>query len=67
MSSQEQIPITTKKPQHPAAPAYPSCPRCQRRMTLRQVAPVMFAADVDEIVYGCSECGAEAKRTVRRR
>jgi len=45
---------------------YPTCPKCRRRMTVKQVAPVMFAADVDDVVFGCDECGTETKRTVKR-
>ena len=45
---------------------YPSCPKCRRRMTVKQVAPVLFAADVDDIVFGCEDCGTEVKRTVKR-
>ena len=44
----------------------PSCPRCGRVMTVRQVTPLMFASSVDEVVYGCADCGTEAKRTVKR-
>jgi hypothetical protein len=39
---------------------------CQRRMTIKQVAPVLFASNLDDVVYGCSTCGTEAKRTVKR-
>jgi hypothetical protein len=45
---------------------YPPCPECQRRMTVKSVAPVLFASGIDDVVYGCEDCGTEAKRTVRR-
>jgi DNA-directed RNA polymerase subunit RPC12/RpoP len=45
----------------------PVCPRCQRRMTVKQVSSVLFATDVDDVVYGCDKCGTEDKRTVRRK
>jgi len=44
----------------------PSCPQCGRGMTVRQAAPLMFTTDIDEVVYGCADCGAQAKRTVKR-
>jgi len=39
---------------------------CQRRMTIKQVAPVLFASNLDDVTYGCEKCGTEAKRTVTR-
>jgi hypothetical protein len=45
---------------------YPACPKCRRYMTVRQVAPVLFSTDVDDVVFGCEECGTEVKRTVKR-
>jgi len=44
----------------------PACPQCQRRMSVKQVKPVLFASDVDDVLYGCDECGTEAKRSVKR-
>jgi hypothetical protein len=35
-------------------------------MTIRQVAPVLFASELDDVTYGCETCATEAKRTVRR-
>jgi len=49
-----------------AAGARPSCPRCTRKMTVKQVSPVLFASNVDDVVYGCEDCGTRIKRTVRR-
>ena len=46
---------------------HPNCPTCQRAMTVKQVTPVLFASDLDEMVYGCEDCGAEVKRTVKRK
>jgi hypothetical protein len=48
------------------APTRPSCPRCGRSMSVRQAAPLMFASDIDEVVYGCAGCGTQAKRTIKR-
>jgi len=51
----------------PKAPSpHPDCPKCQRRMTIKQVAPVLFASNIDDIVYGCEDCGTEIKRSVKR-
>ncbi len=44
----------------------PACPQCDRRMGVKQVAPLLFASDLDEVIYGCDTCGTEAKRTVKR-
>jgi hypothetical protein len=46
--------------------AIPDCPQCERRMTIKQVAPVLFASELDDVTYGCETCATEAKRTVRR-
>ena len=35
-------------------------------MTVKQVALVLFASDLDDVTYGCATCGTEAKRTVKR-
>jgi hypothetical protein len=35
-------------------------------MTVKQISPLLFASDLDDVVYGCDKCGTEAKRTVRR-
>ena len=44
----------------------PACPQCDRRMGVKQVAPLLFASDMDEVIYGCDTCGTETKRTVKR-
>jgi hypothetical protein len=64
MSTQE-----TGQPSSPSAGGgdRPYCPQCQRRMIVKQVSPVLFASDFDDIVFGCDECGTEAKRSVKRR
>jgi hypothetical protein len=54
------------KPTRSRALGHPRCPSCQLVMTVRQVLPVMFATDVDEVVYGCRDCGTELKSTVKR-
>ena len=35
-------------------------------MTVKQVTPVLFASDLDDVIYGCETCGTEVKRTVKR-
>ena len=35
-------------------------------MTVKQVTPVLFASELDDVIYGCEECGTEVKRTVKR-
>jgi hypothetical protein len=35
-------------------------------MTVKQVIPVLFAPNVDDVVYGCDECGTEIKLGVNR-
>jgi hypothetical protein len=35
-------------------------------MGVKQVAPLLFASDMDEVIYGCDTCGTETKRTVKR-
>ena len=64
MSSQEQHwPSTGRRP--PRA-GIPPCPNCRRLMTVKQVSPVLFASGFDDVVYGCEDCGTEAKHTVKR-
>jgi RNase P subunit RPR2 len=59
MSSKEQLASS-------ADGKHPNCPQCQRKMTVKQVSPVLFASGVDDVVYGCEDCGTEAKRTIKR-
>ena len=35
-------------------------------MTVKQVTPVLFASNMDDVVYGCEDCGTALKRTVKR-
>lgn len=46
--------------------ARPSCPRCSRKMTVKQVSPVLFASNIDDVIYGCEDCSTTVKRTVKR-
>jgi hypothetical protein len=50
----------------PSRAVRPVCPQCQRRMTVKQVSPVLFATELDDVIYGCEDCATEAKRTVKR-
>jgi transposase-like protein len=65
MSSREQLDADNGQRALEAS-APPDCPRCKRAMTVKQVSPTMRAADLDEMVYGCDECGTEIKRTIKR-
>ena len=66
----QEIPPSGGRRRDPAGrksePTIPDCPQCQRRMTVKQVTPVLFASDLDDVIYGCETCGTEAKRTVKR-
>jgi hypothetical protein len=31
------------------------------------VMPVLFAPNVDDVMFGCEDCGTEVKRTVKQR
>ena len=44
----------------------PACPQCDGRMSVKQVAPLLFASDLDEVIYGCDTCGTEVTSTVKR-
>ena len=35
-------------------------------MAVKQVTPVLFASEFDDMIFGCEKCGTEAKRTVKR-
>jgi hypothetical protein len=35
-------------------------------MSMRTVSPVLFAPDVDDVVYGCAGCNTETRRSVKR-
>jgi DNA-directed RNA polymerase subunit RPC12/RpoP len=73
MSSQEQqrpssggMSPRSGGPVSPLSTKNPPCPTCERRMTVKQVTPVLFASGLDDVIYGCEKCGAEVKRTVKR-
>ena len=44
----------------------PPCPKCARAMAVKQVMPVLFAPNVDDVIFGCEDCGTEAKHSVKR-
>ena len=68
--SMQEIPPSGRSPPRSGGPkrplAIPTCPQCQGLMAVKQVAPVLFASNLDDVVYGCEKCGTEAKRTVKR-
>jgi len=67
VSTQEQF-ISSHAAASPlASGSQPDCPRCNKRMTVKQVSPVLFASEFDDVLYACVTCGTETKRTVRRR
>jgi RNase P subunit RPR2 len=66
MSSQVPLPKGERAAPYVASQTAPACPKCQRPMTVKQVMPVLFASDIDDMVFGCAECGTEMKRTVKR-
>ena len=69
MSMQERPPSGRSPPRSGGPkrpPTIPICPQCQGMMVVKQVAPVLFASNLDDVVYGCEKCGTEAKRTVKR-
>ena len=66
MSSQEQFVSGTDGAPPRAITAPPGCPQCKTKMTVKQVSPVLFAADIDEVVFGCDGCGTQIKRAVKR-
>jgi hypothetical protein len=35
-------------------------------MTVKQVTPVLFASGMDDVIYGCEDCGTEVKRTLKQ-
>jgi predicted RNA-binding Zn-ribbon protein involved in translation (DUF1610 family) len=46
------------------------CPQCGNRMAVRSVTPLpsdggVACANLDDITYGCVQCGATMTRTVR--
>jgi DNA-directed RNA polymerase subunit RPC12/RpoP len=65
MSSQEQTEAGSAGALQNAG-VHPNCPRCQRRMRVKQVSPVMLAAELDDVVYGCERCGTDVKQTMKR-
>jgi len=34
-------------------------------MTVKRVAPVLFASSLDDVIYGCEKCDTEVRRTKR--
>jgi hypothetical protein len=35
-------------------------------MTVKQVNPLLFTSNIDDVIYRCEDCGTEVKRTVKR-
>jgi hypothetical protein len=44
-----------------------TCPDCEKRrpMTIKKVVPHMRSSERAEVEYGCTECGATMRRTVK--
>ena len=53
MSSQERFAAGKSGEREQQRRGIRSAPQCQRRMTVKQISPVLFASDVDDVVYGC--------------
>ena len=66
MSLQQSDKLHRRAPKDSDNSGRPRCQQCGRAMTLKQVSPLLNAAKTDEIVYGCEDCGTQAKRTVTR-
>jgi ribosomal protein L37AE/L43A len=66
MSSQQQQMPTAGAPPSGGKPKHPPCPKCARPMTVKRIAPVLFASNLDDTIFGCEDCGTEIKRTVKR-
>lgn len=49
---------STKRPE--------ACPKCHGRMVVKQISSVLFASNLDDMVFACEKCGTEVKRTVKR-
>jgi hypothetical protein len=35
-------------------------------MTVKQVSPALLASEIDDVIYGCEDCGTEVLRAVKR-
>ena len=61
MSSQQQFTPGSGGTLPKAVDTHPDCPRCKTQMALKQVSPMLFASDIDEMHYRCDGCGTEIK------
>jgi hypothetical protein len=50
---------------HPQQTAAVACAACSAVMRVQKVTPLIFAADIVEIVYECPRCGAVTRRHAR--
>ena len=66
MSSQERFDASKNGRSPRKGLAHQDCPQCKRQMIVKQLSPIMRSADLDEVVYGCADCGTEIKRTEAR-
>jgi type II secretory ATPase GspE/PulE/Tfp pilus assembly ATPase PilB-like protein len=48
-------------------PTMEICPNCKGEMTISEVTPVLFADDLEDVIYRCKGCRSEMKRTFKRR
>ena len=64
--SSSGMPPRSGRPASPVKPKNPTCPLCRRRMTVKQVTPVLFASGMDDVIYGCEDCSTEVKRTIKQ-
>jgi hypothetical protein len=43
-------------------PTMDTCPNCKGRMTITEVAPILFTDDLEDVTYKCILCRSEMKR-----
>ena len=48
-------------------PTMEICPNCKSAMTITEIAPILFADELEDVTYRCKACRSEMKRTFKRR
>ena len=48
-------------------PTMEICPNCKGAMTIMEIAPILFADELEDVTYRCKACRSEMKRTFKRR
>jgi transposase-like protein len=52
---------------HSVVPIMEICPNCKGAMTITEIAPILFADELEDVTYRCKACRSEMKRTFKRR